>query len=73
VMLVIGGDVRDAGVQADRVVLGADAGELGIEGGGVGDGDQVRPVALEVAEEALDVRPVGRGSRPDAVRLSSAP
>ena len=35
VMLVIGGDVADRGVQPDGVVLAADPGELGIEGGRV--------------------------------------
>src|SRR5450755_739504 len=54
VMLVLGGDVPNRGVQAGRVVLGPDAGELGVERGGVGDRDQVRPVAFEVAEERLD-------------------
>jgi hypothetical protein len=47
VMLVIGGDVPDRGVQADGVVLGADTSELGIEGGGVGDLGEVRPVTLQ--------------------------
>jgi hypothetical protein len=46
-MLVIGGDVPDRGVQADGVVLGADTSELGIEGGGVGDLGEVRPVTLQ--------------------------
>ncbi len=54
VMLVSGGHVADAGVQADRVVLGTDAVQFGIERGGVGDRDRVRPVAPEVREEALD-------------------
>ena len=56
VMLIVGGDVADRGVQANGVVLGPDAGELGVERGGVGDAGQVRPVALQMGEEALDVR-----------------
>src|ERR1039458_9107537 len=64
VVLVIGGDVADAGMEADGVVLGADAGELGVKRGRVGDGGQVWPVALEVAEERFDVRLVGRGAGP---------
>ena len=68
VMLVIGGDVPDRGVQPDGVVLAADPGELGIEGGRVGDASgQVRPVALQMAEERLDVRLVGRGAGPTVV------
>ena len=59
VVLVIRGDVADRGVQADCVVLGADPVKLGIERGRVGDGGEVRPVALQVAEERFDVRLVG--------------
>ena len=69
VMLVIGGDVPDRGVQASGVVVAADPGELRVEDGRVGDPDKVRLVALEVAEEALDVRLVSRGAGP-AVMLS---
>jgi hypothetical protein len=47
VMLVIGGDVPDRSVEPNRVVLGADPGELGVEGGRVGDTGEVRPVALQ--------------------------
>jgi hypothetical protein len=50
-------------------ILPADACELGIESGGVGDAGEVWPVALEVAEEALDVRLVCRSAGP-AVMLS---
>jgi len=49
-------------VQPDRVVVAADAGELGVERGRVGDPSEVRPVALQVREEALDVRLVGRSA-----------
>ena len=34
-VLVVGGDVADPGVQADRVVLDADDRELGAQDGGV--------------------------------------
>jgi len=34
---------------------------------GIGDLGQVRPVALEVAEEALHVRLIGRGAGPAVV------
>jgi hypothetical protein len=54
VMLVIGGDVADRGVQPDRVVFPAHARELAIQDGRGADRAQVRPVALEMAEEALD-------------------
>ena len=54
VVFVVGGDVADPGVQAHGVVLGADAVELGLENAGVGDLLQVRPVALDVPEQALD-------------------
>ena len=50
----------DRGVQPDRVVVATDAGVLGIEHDRIGDGGEVRPVAFEVAEEALDVRLVSR-------------
>ena len=53
-VLVLGGDVPDRGVEAERVVLGPDSGQLGIERSRVGDAGQVRPVALQVAEERFD-------------------
>jgi hypothetical protein len=62
-VLVVGGDVADAGVQADGVVLDADDGEFGAQDGGVADRVQVRPVGLDVAAEALDPGLVGRGAR----------
>ena len=61
-MLVVGGDVADRGVEANRVVLGSDPGELCVERGRVGDAGQVRPVALQVTEKRLDVRLIGRRS-----------
>jgi hypothetical protein len=60
VVLVVGGDVADAGVQSDGVVLGSHAGQFGVEHAGVTNGGQVRPVGFEVAVEAFDVRLVGR-------------
>ncbi len=68
-VLVIRGDVADAGVQADGVVLDAHHGELGAQDGGVIDGVEVWPVGLDVAEEALDPGLVGRGCR--AVRSAA--
>src|ERR1700741_4584141 len=50
VMLVIGGDVPDRGVQAGRVVLGPDPGEFGVERGRIGDPGEMRPVALQATE-----------------------
>ena len=41
-VLIVGGDIADRGVQPDRVVLGADVGELGIERGRVDDAGEVR-------------------------------
>ena len=66
-VLVIGGDVSDRGVQADRVVLDADDGELGAKHCGVGDRVEVWPVGLDVAEQALDPCLVGRGAGPAEV------
>ncbi len=48
VVFVGGGDVPDAGVQPDRVVLVADDRELGPQDGGVADAVEVRPVGLGV-------------------------
>ena len=59
VVLVVGGDVPDPGVQPDGVVLVADDGELGPEDGGVADAVEVRPVGLDVGEQALDPGLVG--------------
>ena len=67
VVLVVGGDVADRGVQPVVLYSPRIAGELGVEGGGVGDAGEVRPVALQMAEEALDVRLVGRGAGPAVV------
>jgi hypothetical protein len=61
VVFVVGGDVADAGVQSGAVVGAADAVELGVEHGWVGDLFEVRPLAFDVAEEALDPGLVGRG------------
>jgi hypothetical protein len=59
-VFVVGGDVADAGVQPDRVVVLADDGELGAQGGRVGDREQVRVLGLEVPVEGLDPGLVGR-------------
>jgi hypothetical protein len=60
-VFVVGGDVADAGVQSGAVVEAADAAELAVEHGGVGDLLEVRPLAFDVPEEALDPRLIGRG------------
>jgi len=62
-VFVVGSDVADAGVQPHGVVLDAHAVERGAQDGGVGDVVEVGPVGLDVAEEALDPRLVGRGAR----------
>jgi hypothetical protein len=67
VVLVGGGDVADPGVQPGRVVLVADDGELGPQDGGVADAVEVRPVGLDVAEQALDPGLIGRRSGPAEV------
>ena len=63
-VFVVGSDVSDRGVQPDRVVFDADPSEFGSEDGGVPDAVQVRPFGLDVPEEALDPRLVGRGAGP---------
>jgi hypothetical protein len=60
VVLVVGGDVVDAGVQPEGVVLDAQALQLGVENSRVADLDKVGPVGLEVTVEALDVGLIGR-------------
>jgi len=52
-VLVVGGDVADAGVQPDGVVLLADRVQLQCQLGGVVDLLQVRPVGLDVPEQTL--------------------
>jgi hypothetical protein len=41
-VFIVGGDVADAGVQPDRVVVPPDGSQLGSQGGRVGDGEQMR-------------------------------
>src|SRR5689334_17035545 len=66
-VLVVGGDVAGPGVEAHGVVVVADDGELGAEGVGVADAVQVRPVGLDVTEQALDPGLVSRGAGPAEV------
>src|SRR5512132_2151930 len=61
-VLVVGGDVSDPGVQPHGVVVGTDHRELRAQGGGVADGEQVRVLGLDVTEQRLDPRLVGRGA-----------
>ena len=59
-VLVVGGDVADAGVQPAGVVVHLDDGQLGSEDGGVGDGHQVRVVVLDGLVQRLDPGLIGR-------------
>jgi hypothetical protein len=71
-VLVVGGDVADPGVQPDGVVVLADDGQLGTQGGGVADGEQVRLFDLEVPVQRLDPGLVGRGAGPAEVLSDGA-
>jgi hypothetical protein len=53
-VFVVRRDVADALVQADAVVVLADNGQFGAQGGWVADREQVRVLGLEVAVEGLD-------------------
>ena len=55
VVLVVGGDVADAGVQPDAVVLGAHSGQLGFELARIANRLQVRPLGLDVPEQGLSL------------------
>lgn len=69
VVLVVGGDVADAFVESDLVVVGPEPVELGFEAAGVGDLVQVGPFAVEVSEERLDPGlVVGGGGPPEVLR-----
>jgi hypothetical protein len=59
VVFVVGGDVADAGVQPDGVVLGLDAVVFEGELAGVAGLLRVRPVGLDVSEQRLDPGLVG--------------
>lgn len=59
-VFVVGGDVADALVEPDAVVVVADAGEFGVEHGGVGDRFEVWPLVLDVSEQGLDPGLIGR-------------
>jgi hypothetical protein len=63
-VLVVGGDVADAGVQPHGVVLLADMVEFDGELTRITDLLQVRPLGLDVAEQRLDPGLVGRGAGP---------
>jgi hypothetical protein len=52
-VLVVGGDIADAGVQPDGVVVGADHLQFSAELVGVADVFQVGPLTLDVAEVGL--------------------
>jgi len=59
-VFVVGGDEAHGRVQPHGVVLGSTAIELQGELTGVADLLQVRPLALDVPEQSLDPRLVGR-------------
>ena len=59
VVFVVGGDVADAGVQPDGVVLLADLVQFEVELAGVADLLEVWPVGLDVPEQGLDPGLVG--------------
>src|SRR5450755_3910089 len=63
-VLVVGGDVADAGVQADRVVLAPCGLQFAREIGRVAQRLEVGPVVLDVTPEAFDVRLIGRRAGP---------
>jgi len=73
VVLVAGGDVADALVQPDRVVVDAEPVELGFQLAAVAGLLQVRVLAFEVAEERLDPGLVVRRGRPAEVLAIRAP
>src|SRR4051812_306863 len=63
----VGGDVADALVEPDRVVVHLDEVELGAQDGGVGDCEQVWPLDLDGPVQRLDPGLVGRGRGPAEV------
>lgn len=66
-VLVVGGHISHALVQPDRVVVHPSEGDLGSQGRGVTDREQVWILDLDVPVEALDPGLVGRGSGPAEV------
>jgi hypothetical protein len=66
-VLVVGSDVADGLVQPHGVVVDADAFELGAQHRDVVDLVEVGSLKLDVAEQRLDPRLVGRGARPSEV------
>ena len=82
-VLVVGGDISDAGVEADGVVVAAGASQLGLEGGRVADRFEVGVLGFDVPEEALDpglvsggagsAEALGDSERGDKVLLSKCP
>lgn len=60
-VFVVGGDVADALVEADVVVVAAHTVEFGFEHGGVADRFEVWPFVFDVSEQRLDPGLVGRG------------
>jgi hypothetical protein len=50
-VLVVGSDVPDRFVQPNRIVFSSHSFQFGFQDDGVGEGLQVRPLALDVAEE----------------------
>ena len=50
-VLVVGSDVPDRFVQPNGIVFSSHSFQFGFQDDGVGEGLQVRPLALDVAEE----------------------
>ena len=73
VVFVVGGDVADALVQSDGVVVRAQPVELAFQLAGVLDLLQVRELPLEVTEERLDPGLVVRRGRPAEVLRDASP
>ncbi len=63
VVFVVGGDIADAGVQPDGVVVLSDHCELGTQRDRVADREQVRVLGLDVPEEGCAARAEGFRSR----------
>ena len=63
-VLVVGGDVADAGVEADGVVVAACSAQFGVEHRGVADAFEVGPFGFGVPEQRFDPGLVGGGAGP---------
>src|SRR5438046_10533925 len=71
-VLVVGGDIADPGVQPHPVVALPHQGALGAHGRRVADRVQMRPFGLDVPERRLDPGPAGRGAPTAERRMGRA-